>query len=59
MNSITSLNEMKHHYKNMKDAYNSNPMPKLDERVAKLTLLRKALIDFSDRICDAMNKYYG
>lgn len=43
----------------MKDAYNSNPMPKLDERVAKLTLLRKALIDFSDRICDAMNKDYG
>ncbi|CAK2035043.1 coniferyl aldehyde dehydrogenase [Vibrio crassostreae] len=59
MNSITSLNEMKHHYKNMKDAYNSDPMPSLDARVTKLNMLRKALIDFSDRICDAMNQDYG
>ncbi|GAB7224310.1 coniferyl aldehyde dehydrogenase [Vibrio owensii] len=59
MNSITSLNEMKHHYKSMKDAYNSDPMPSLDARVTKLNMLRKALIDFSDRICDAMNQDYG
>ncbi|UPR46692.1 coniferyl aldehyde dehydrogenase [Vibrio cyclitrophicus] len=59
MNSITALNEMKHHYTNMKDAYNSYPMPKLDERVAKLNMLRSTLIDFSDAICEAMNKDYG
>ncbi len=43
----------------MKDAYNSDPMPSLDARVTKLNMLRKALIDFSDRICDAMNQDYG
>ncbi|MEZ9912862.1 coniferyl aldehyde dehydrogenase [Vibrio breoganii] len=59
MNSITSFNEMKHHFKNMKDAYNSNPMPQMDERIAKLTNLRKVLIDYSDRFCDAMDRDYG
>lgn len=59
MSSITSLNEMNHHYKVMKNAYNSNPMPKLGDRVKKLNMLRGALIDFSDRICDAMNRDYG
>ncbi len=59
MNSINSVKEMKHHHANMKSAYNLDPMPKLDDRVAKLNMLRAALISYSDRICEAMNKDYG
>ncbi|GAM58092.1 aldehyde dehydrogenase [Vibrio ishigakensis] len=59
MNSITTLEMMQSHHKKMKKAYSLKPMPSMDSRIQKLTSLRQALIDYSDRICESMNKDYG
>ncbi len=59
MNSITTLEMMQSHHKTMKKAYSLQPMPSMDSRIDKLSRLRQALIDYSDRICASMNLDYG
>ncbi|MFC0058852.1 coniferyl aldehyde dehydrogenase [Vibrio inusitatus] len=43
----------------MKKAFEMDPMPSMESRIEKLTKLRQTLIDYSDRICEAMNQDYG
>ncbi|WP_028021679.1 coniferyl aldehyde dehydrogenase [Enterovibrio calviensis] len=59
MNTMTSIEQMKKHHLQMKQAFNRNPMPTIDARVDKLVRLKAALISYSDNICQAMNQDYG
>lgn len=59
LHSIESLEDMKRKFEEMRIAYSTAPMPTQEERIAKLKALRQALIKYSNKLCEAINKDYG
>lgn len=55
----TTFDDLKLIHKRLKKHYQSEPMPSYEARVAVLTSLKVSLQQFSDALCDALDKDYG